>query len=63
MLREEEFDSEERLKIYADLVRDIYKVSKFYKRKSKKIRNSAIQAPNTRRKKMREAHIIVKNSE
>lgn len=63
MLREEEFDSEERLKIYADLVRDIYKVSKLYKRKSKKIRNSAIQAPNTRRKKMREAHIIVKNSE
>jgi hypothetical protein len=63
MLREEEFDSEERLKIYAELVKDIYKVSKLYKRKSKKIRNSAIQAPNTRRKKMREANIIVKNSE
>jgi hypothetical protein len=31
-------------------------VSKLYKRKSKKTRNSAIQAPNTKRKKMKEAH-------
>lgn len=61
MLREEEFDSEERLKIYSDIVRDVTAVSKLYKRKSKKTRNSAIQAPNARRKKNREANIIVKN--
>jgi len=53
MLKEEEFDSTERLAIYADLVRDIYRVSKLYKRKSKKIRNSSIQAPNTKKKKNR----------
>lgn len=63
MLKEEEFDSEERLKIYTDIVRDVVAVSKLYKRKSKKTRNSAIQAPNARRKKIREAHIIVKNTE
>jgi len=61
MLREEEFDSEERLKIYADIVRDVVYVSKLYKRKSKKTRNSAIQAPNAKRKKNRESNIIVKN--
>jgi len=61
MLKEEEFDSEERLKIYADIVRDVSTVSKLYKRKSKKTRNSAIQAPNARRKKNRESNIIVKN--
>ena len=55
MLREEEYDSAQRLAIYADLVRDIYKVSKFYERKSKKVRNSSIQAPNTKEKKIREA--------
>ena len=55
MLREEEYDSAQRLAIYADLVRDIYKVSKFYERKSKKVRNSSIQAPNTKKKKIREA--------
>ena len=59
MLQEEEFDSEERLKIYTDIIRDIVSASKLYKRKSKKSRNSAIQAPNSRRKKIREAHIIV----
>lgn len=53
MLHEEEFDSEERLQIYSDIVRDISVASKLYKRKSKKTRNSAIQAPNTRRKKKR----------
>lgn len=50
------------MKIYADLVRDIYSVSKLYKRKSKKVRNSAIQAPNTRRKRMREAHAMPSDS-
>lgn len=38
-------------------------MSKMYKRKSKKVRNSAIQAPNTRRKKMREAHVLIKTQE
>jgi hypothetical protein len=42
-------------------VRDVTAASKLYKRKSKKTRNSAIQAPNARRKKNREANIIVKN--
>ena len=40
MLKEEEFDSEERLKIYTDIVRDAIAVSKLYKRKSKKTRMS-----------------------
>jgi hypothetical protein len=61
MLKEEEFDSEERLKIYADIVRDVVAASKLYKRKSKKTRNSAIQAPNSRKKKIREATILVRN--
>ncbi len=61
MLKEEEFDSEERLKIYTDIVRDVVAVSKLYKRKSKKTRNSAIQAPNARKKKIREATILVRN--
>ena len=55
MLKEEEFDSVERIAIYTDLVRDIYRVSRLYKRKSKKIRNSSIQAPNAKRKRMRES--------
>lgn len=63
MLKEEEFDSEERLKIYTDIIRDAIAASKLYKRKSKKTRNSAIQAPNARKKKIREAHILVKNPE
>lgn len=63
MLKEEEFDSEERLKIYTDIVRDAIAASKLYKRKSKKTRNSAIQAPNARKKKIRESHILVKNPE
>jgi hypothetical protein len=62
MLKEEEFDSEERVQIYSDIVRDVVAASKLYKRKSKKTRNSAIQAPNARKKKIREAHIIVKNN-
>lgn len=60
MLKEEEFDSDERLKIYTDIVRDVVAVSKLYKRKSKKTRNSAIQAPNARKKKIREATILVR---
>ena len=63
MLKEEDYDSEERVKIYSDIVKDIYAVSKLYRRKSKKIRNSAIQAPNAKRKKQRKSNIIVKNVE
>jgi hypothetical protein len=60
MLKEEEYDSQERVKIYSDFVKDIYAASKIYKRKSKKIRNSAIQAPNSKRKKEREPNMIFK---
>ncbi len=63
MLQEEEFDSEERIKIYSELVKDIYAVSKMYKRKSKKNRNSAIMAPNTKRKRMREKKNVLKNKD
>lgn len=49
MLNEEEVDSEERVKIYKEVVREIYSVSKLYKRKSKKSRNSSIQAPNLKK--------------
>ena len=61
MLHEEDFDDEERVRIYSDVIRDVVKASKLYKRKTKKTRNSAIQAPNARRKKVREANIIVKS--
>jgi hypothetical protein len=60
MLKEEEFDSEERIAIYRDIIKSIYSSSKLYKRKSKKSRNSSIQAPNARLKKKRESNIIVK---
>ena len=63
MLKEEEFDSAERLSIYTDLVKSIYRASKLYKRKSKRIRNSSIQAPNTKKKRMREAKQRKKNQE
>ena len=63
MLKEEEFESAQRLAIYADLVRDIYRVSKLYKRKSKKVRNSSIQAPNTKKKKIRDAKTKIKKEE
>ena len=60
-MHEEEFDSKERVQIYCDVVRDVVAVSKLYKRKSKKSRNSGIQAPNARRKKIRDAHILIEN--
>ncbi len=63
MLQEQEFDSQQRLKIYSDIIRDVVAVSKLYKRKSRKSRNSAIQAPNSRKKKIRESHIIVKKAD
>jgi hypothetical protein len=51
LLKEEEFDSAERIAIYREVVREIYAVSKLYKRKSKKSRNSSIQAPNLKGRK------------
>ena len=51
MLTDEVFDSQSRLGIYRDVVREIYDVSKMYKRKSKKSRNSAIQAPSLKIKR------------
>lgn len=53
MLTDEAFDSQSRLGIYRDVVREIYDASKMYKRKSKKSRNSAIQAPSLKVKRRR----------
>lgn len=58
MFKEEEFESEERLKIYSDIIRDVIAASKLYKRKSKKTRNSSIQAPNAKKKKIRDSHSL-----
>lgn len=45
---------------YKELIKDIYRVSKLYKRKSKKVRNSLIQAPvNSSRKKTKKDQIKV----
>lgn len=60
MLKEESFDSQERIEIYREVIREIYAVSKLYKRKSKKSRNHSIQAPNnvkTKKKKDRKRHV------
>ena len=51
LLKEEELDSAERIAIYREVVREIYAVNKLYKRKSKKSRNSSIQAPNLKGRK------------
>jgi hypothetical protein len=50
MLREEEFESSEQVRIYVELIKDIFRVSPLYKRKSRKARNSSIQAPNVKNK-------------
>lgn len=62
MLKEEQFDSQERVAIYREVVREIYSVSKLYKRKSKKSRNSAIQAPNLKIKVRKPVIVVAKNS-
>jgi hypothetical protein len=48
---EDEEDGEEDLRIYRDLIKQIYAGSKEYKRKSKKCRNLSIQAPNVKKNK------------
>ena len=58
MLTDEVFDSQSRLGIYRDVVREIYDVSKMYKRKSKKSRNSAIQAPSLKIKRKKEVIVV-----
>ena len=58
MLQEEQFDSEDRLLIYRELVREIYSVSRLYKRKSKKSRNSAIQAPSQKLKRKKDVVVV-----
>lgn len=58
MLTNEVFDSQSRLGIYRDVVREIYDVSKMYKRRSKKSRNSAIQAPSIKIKHKKEVTIV-----
>ena len=62
MLSEESFDSEDRIAIYRDVIREVYGVSKLYKRKSKKSRNSSIQAPTIKMKRKKEV-IVVNQSE
>lgn len=58
MLKEEQFDSEERIDIYREVIREIYAVSKLYKRKSKKTRNHSIQAPNNKTKRKKEVILL-----
>lgn len=43
------------------MVREIYAVSKLYKRKSKKSRNSSIQAPNIKLKRKKEVIVLNAN--
>jgi hypothetical protein len=50
--KEEEMKlTESTIEEYKELIREIYRVSKLYKRKSKKVRNSLIQAPVNHTKK------------
>ena len=45
---------------YKELIHEIYRASKLYKRKSKKVRNSLIQAPvNHSRKKTKKDQVKV----
>lgn len=62
MLNEEQFDSEERITIYHEVVREIYAVGKLYKRKSKKSRNSSIQAPNIKIKRKKDVIVLNTNT-
>ena len=61
MLQEEQFDSKERIEIYREVIREIYAVSKLYKRKNKKTRNHSIQAPNNKNRKKKEGAKTKKN--
>lgn len=58
MLKEEQFESDERIDIYREVIREIYAVSKLYKRKSKKTRNHSIQAPNNKMRKKKEVILL-----
>ena len=49
------------MEIYREVTREIYAVSKLYKRKSKKSRNNSIQAPVNKPKRKKEV-IIISNS-
>lgn len=62
MLQEEQFDSKERIEIYREVIREIYIVSKLYKRKNKKTRNHSIQAPNNKNRKKKDGVKSKKNS-
>lgn len=44
------------------MVREIYAVSKLYKRKSKKSRNSSIQAPNIKIKRKKDVIVLNTNT-
>jgi hypothetical protein len=48
---DDDYEEEEDLQIYRDLIKQIYAGSKEYKRKSKKCRNLSIQAPNVKKSK------------
>ena len=58
MLKEDQFDCESRIEVYREVIRDVYAVSKLYKRKSKKSRNNAIQAPTNKMKKKKEVIVL-----
>ncbi len=63
MLKEEQFDSQDRVNIYREVIKEIYSVSKLYKRKSKKSRNSSIQAPNIKMKRKKDTIVVSNNIE
>ncbi len=63
MLKEEQFDSQDRVNIYREVIKEIYSVSKLYKRKSKKSRNSSIQAPNIKMKRKKDIIVVSNNIE
>lgn len=63
MLKEELFESQERINIYHDITKEIYAISKMYKRKSKKSRNSAIQAPTLKARKKKEIIVVSQNNQ
>lgn len=63
MLSEESFDSQDRIAIYREVIREIYAVSKLYKRKSKKSRNSSIMAPTIKMKRKKEVIVVANQSE
>ena len=51
MYQENDEETPQMIQKYKELIKQIYSVSKMYKRKSKKVRNSLIQAPTAKKAK------------